>query len=312
MTQIAQRLNKPTVLIKKNKKWNEWREMGKNTENRSENRLSCCTPGVLGGVRSQYLHRHQEGATFSHIEGELQIGEVLGAFDFTQVHLFIFLFFFCKDRQTQTGFSATCPPRANRACAHTARLTALRGLRPSPLRTGPPPASPWRWDTGGGAPAAARRRPPGWRRPAPVRRKCCCRWRPAGWRCPPRRSGGRSGAAGETPGETPGGTGRGREGSPGRGEARPGLEVKPSPAPCPGRRLWWGKGGPHKEDVAVRLKLKTELKSLLWKHCLVQPVAAACYEGVVWLWRASFDIKNEKNQTKKKTSAQLNYQLITP
>lgn len=44
-------------------------------------------PGVLGGVRAQYLDCHQERATFSHIEGELQVGQVLRALDFTQVHL---------------------------------------------------------------------------------------------------------------------------------------------------------------------------------------------------------------------------------
>lgn len=44
-------------------------------------------PGVLGGVWAQYLHCYQQRATFSHIEGELQVGKVLRVLDFTQVHL---------------------------------------------------------------------------------------------------------------------------------------------------------------------------------------------------------------------------------
>ena len=60
------------------------------TVNHTEARLSCVCgyrPGVLGGVGAQYLHRYQQRATFSHIEGELQVGQVLRALDFTQVHL---------------------------------------------------------------------------------------------------------------------------------------------------------------------------------------------------------------------------------
>lgn len=57
------------------------------TGNHGENRLSCYTPGILGSVWSQYLHCHQKRAPFSYIEGELQVGKVLRAFNLTQVHL---------------------------------------------------------------------------------------------------------------------------------------------------------------------------------------------------------------------------------
>lgn len=139
----------------------------------------------------------------------------------------------------------------------------------SPPQTVPLPVSPWRWETVVAAPAAGRHRPRGWTRPRRARRKCCYRWHPAGSQCLPQHSGGRWEAVGETRGET----GRGKEGSQGRGEAPLELGGNPSPSPCPSHRLEGGRqtGWMKQKDYFKRkgtVWLKTALfcfKPLLWK-----------------------------------------------
>lgn len=237
----------PNVLIKNrraNRLWNKrkWGEAGKA---RGQSGSAAAHLAFLEASGRSIFTATRRGRPFLTLKGNSKLGRSWGLSISHRCTCFGFFFFFLERIDKGRQVSVPLSPLADRATP--------RGLHPSPLRTGPRPTSPWRWDSGGGSLAAARRRPRGWRRPAPARHRCCCRWRPAGWRCRPRRSGGRLEAAGGTPGVT----GMGREGSPGRGEVRPGLEVKSSPAPCPKRRLWRGQGGGWRGGTAVRLKLKT-------------------------------------------------------
>lgn len=111
MTQIAQRLNKPNVLIKKKKKSQQavkWRELGKKY-------------GKPQRKQAQLLHTWRSwrrpvaesspppggGDLFSHWRGTPSWGGP-GGFRF-HTGAPVYFLFFGKDRQTQTGISATCP-----------------------------------------------------------------------------------------------------------------------------------------------------------------------------------------------------------
>lgn len=85
---------------------------------------------------------------------------------------------------------------------------------------------------------------------------------------------------------TPGETGRGREGSRGRGAARPELEVKPSPRPCPKRRLRAAgrdRGGRENRDVTL-IGVITNTVFCFGSRAddnAAQAVFTTCYEGIV-------------------------------
>lgn len=87
-------------------------------------------------------------------------------------------------------------------------------------------------------------------------------------------------------GGTPGETGRGKEGSRGRGAAPPELEVKPSQHPCPKHRLR-GAGRDRGEGENKDITLIGVIKNTVFcfgsraDDNTAQAVFTTCYEGIV-------------------------------
>lgn len=224
----------------------------------------CYRPGVLGGVWAQYLHSYQKGATFSHIEGELQCRKVLRALDFTQVYLSP------KKWKRQALLKHTHPS------THWSYFSSHF----SPLQTAPPRASPWRWDTGAAALEAGQHQLQGLKRPRPEQRRCCCHWHLASSRCLPRHSGGRWGASGETRAERE----KGKEGTRGREEAHPVLGGNLSPCQSPDHKL--KRGGRCREagwdwETTVREEMCNQIH--FKNRAVSKQFGNYCCEGMDWI-----------------------------